>query len=226
MIDGSNITSWHCLDATAETEPFTSTPFLIRTKRPMGCQFLNTHSVPVSKVFACNKNVQIGEPCNLFYAMCYTFKMTQKEDADRFILIGTKVIRRLMHMRSIALQNAELNKSDEENDKKHWLESFTRLLSGMSASLSKAVCSSIMGRFIVCNDGTRFQYSRGFAKLLVGQALDVLEGGEGNFRICTNLSKNTIEKVYWAKVLRGGRTHVSPLRTKHGDKTEMCHLGW
>ena len=94
--DGSNITTWHRLNADLNSEPFTSTPYLLQTKRPIGCQFHNNHSVPASEVFACNTNVQLGKPCHLFYATCYAFKSTQKDDANRFVLIGTKIIRRLM----------------------------------------------------------------------------------------------------------------------------------
>ena len=67
----------------------------------------------------------------------------------------------------------------------------------MSANLSKAVCSSTLGHLIVSSNGSRFQYSHDFANLLVSQAIDVLGGKEGNFRICTNCSKSAKEKVYW-----------------------------
>ncbi len=108
----------------------------------MGCQFLNTHSIPVSAVFASNTNVQIGEPCHLFYTTCYEFKSTQKDDADQFVSIGTKVIRRLMRMRSIVQQNAALEQETKEtstsegtSNSTQWSESLSRLLSGMSANL-------------------------------------------------------------------------------------------
>jgi hypothetical protein len=133
--DGSNITTWHRLNANSNVEPITSTPYLIQTKRPMGCQFLNTHSVPASEVFACNTNVQLGEPCHLFYTTCYAFKSTQKDDADRFVIIGTKVIRPLIRMRSIAQQNAALQStknddsvSENTNREVRWSESLSRLL--------------------------------------------------------------------------------------------------
>ncbi len=88
-----------------------------------------------------------------------------------------------MQMRSIALQNAFLESAEDKalvseitDDSIHWLESLSRLLSGMSANLSKAVCSFTLGHFIVSSNGLRFQYSHDFANLLVRQVIDVLGG--------------------------------------------------
>jgi hypothetical protein len=67
----------------------------------------------------------------------------------------------------------------------------------MSANLSKAVCSSTLGHLIVSNNGSRFQFLHDFTNLLVSQAIDVLEGKEGSFRIRTNWSKARKEKVSW-----------------------------
>ena len=88
-----------------------------------------------------------------------------------------------MRMRSIALENTEAENTtigdemnDESKDKETWTEGLSRMLSGMCANLSKAVCSSTMAHLIVSNNGSRFQFSHGFPNLLVSQAMDVLDG--------------------------------------------------
>ncbi len=64
-----------------------------------------------------------------------------------------------MQMWSIALQNAMLEQASKEtllsdgtNDKVHWSEILSRLLSGMSDNLSKTVYSSTLGHFIATMD--------------------------------------------------------------------------
>ena len=54
----------------------------------MGCQFLNTHSIPVSAILGCNTNVQIREPCHKFYATAYVFKDTKKDESAIFLPFG------------------------------------------------------------------------------------------------------------------------------------------
>ena len=71
------------------------------------------------------------------------------------------------------------------------------MLSGMCANLSKAVCSSTMGHLIVSNDGSRFQFPHNFTHLLVSQAIDVLDGKDGEFCIGTNYSNALKDKVLW-----------------------------
>ena len=86
---------------------------MVLTRRPMGCQFLKTHNVAASTVFGCNTNVQIGEPCHIYYNAAYAFKDTQKEDSERFLRIGTQVIRRLRRMEAIARENAQITLGTE-----------------------------------------------------------------------------------------------------------------
>ena len=161
----------------------------------MGCQFLNTHSVPVSTVFACSTNVQLGEPSHLFYATSYAFNNTQKEDTDRFIRIGTQVYRHLMHIQMIALESAETElESGQESD---FPEGLSRMLSGMCANLSKAVCSSPIAHLIMSNNGSRFEYSHTFNDLLVGQAIVVLNDKEDLCCIRANYSQAKKSKVFW-----------------------------
>ena len=55
--DGLNITTWYCLNESSIIELIESTPYLVETKQPMGCKFLNTHNVTISTVFGSNTNV-------------------------------------------------------------------------------------------------------------------------------------------------------------------------
>ena len=50
------------------------------------------------------------------YATAYAFKNTQKDDSDRFIMIGTRVCKRLMRMRTIAMKNAALENTRAEGE--------------------------------------------------------------------------------------------------------------
>ena len=55
----------------------------VRTERPMGCQYLNTYNKPISEVFCCNTNIQIGDRSQVYYCTLYCGKSTQKDDAER-----------------------------------------------------------------------------------------------------------------------------------------------
>ena len=196
MEDGSNVEDWHRLD---QSEPLQTTPYLIETKRPMGSQFINTHSTPVSFVMTCNTNMQVGVVAHLFYATAYAFKDTQKEDSERFIRIGTQVIRRLLRMKQIAIENAARENRSLEEPGPDFGEGLSMLLSGMNANMQKAICSSTMAHLLILNkDGQRFEYSHEFSNILVGQMEDILEGKEGCFRIRSNFSKTTGQTVSWA----------------------------
>ena len=197
--DESNLTTWYSIDGTIEE----TYPYIVQTKRTMGSQYLNTHSVPISVVCGCNTNVQTGEPCHMFYTCKYSIKNNQKEDAERFIRIGSQVCKRLMRMRTIALENATNNNDnplsveDTLGAGPDFTEGLSRMLSGMCACMSKAVCSSPMAHLIVSNDGSRFQYSHGHTHLLATQAMDVLEGKDADFRVRTNYSQSRKEKIVW-----------------------------
>jgi len=76
---------------------------------------MNTLSIPVSFVMICNTNMQVGVFTHLFYASAFAFKDTQKEDSERFIRIGTQVIKRLLRMKQIVATNAaQENREVEE----------------------------------------------------------------------------------------------------------------
>ena len=171
MEDGSNVEDWHRLD---QSEPLQTTPYLIETKRTMGSQSINTHSKPVSFVMTCNTNMQVGVVAHLFYATAYAFKDTQKEDSERFIRIGTQVIRRLLRMKQIAAENAARENRALEEQGPDFGEGLSMLLSGMNANIQKAICSSTMAHLLILNkDGQRFEYSHEFSNILVRLMRDI-----------------------------------------------------
>jgi hypothetical protein len=212
----SNVVVWHHLLNESNSDKVQTTPYLVETKRYMGSQFINTHSVDVSNVFACNTNVQMGEPCHLFYASAYAFKDTQKEDTERFIRIGTQVIKRLIRMRLIAIENARLENREPDERVPDFGEGLSMILSGMVANLSKAICSSTMAWLLInSEDGQRFQYSHQFTNVLVNQMEDVLDGKDGHFRIRKNHSKSQNDIVLWPD------SSVDDYIYRHNDLDEM-----
>lgn len=204
----SNVTTLHRLDAKCEEDLWTSRPYILRTRRPMGCQYLNTHSIPASAIFGCNTNVQFGSVPHAYYTTLYTSKNTQKDDAEKHRRIGIAVCRRLWRMREITRSNnldsmiaqsttiEDPSHSSESDSDANWTEGLSRVLSGMCATLTKSVCSSPLAHLIMSLDGSRFQYSHGFAPLLVRQALDALDEKDTECRIRINWSKKT-GKVLW-----------------------------
>ena len=90
--DSSKLTVWRTLGCVDE-EVY---PFAIKTKRGIGSQFLNTHSEVITKMLACNSNIQMGSPRCVFYVIHYSTKSTQKEDRGvDYDRIGNQVIRRM-----------------------------------------------------------------------------------------------------------------------------------
>jgi hypothetical protein len=71
---------WHKL---VEDEDIHSSPWLLLPRRPLGCEFINTHNHPMSEILNCNTNVQIGDPTQVLYSTLYSSKSTQKEDAEK-----------------------------------------------------------------------------------------------------------------------------------------------
>ena len=90
-------------------------------------------------------------------------------------------------------EDFEEKKSDEEQKELDFTEGLSRILSGINACLAKAVCSSTMAHYLVSNNGSRFQYSHRFANLLVSQAIDVMCGKSGQFRLVTSWDKTRKE---------------------------------
>ena len=67
-----NETFWFSLDGTIKSV----CPFMVLSKRPMGCQFINAHNKPISEVFNFNTNIQIGDASQVFYSTLYTHQKT------------------------------------------------------------------------------------------------------------------------------------------------------
>ena len=92
-------------------------PWLMLPKRPLGCQYLNTHNVPISTIFGCNSNVIIGDPSNTFYLTLYSSKSTQTEDSEKKERIMKKLIRRLKRLQIEREQHAVSGIEDDKADK-------------------------------------------------------------------------------------------------------------
>ena len=84
-------TLWYFLDGSVNNVY----PFMVLPKRPMGCQFINTHNKPISEVFNFKTNIQIGDASQVFYSTLYTSKSTQDKDSKKQIRIGRAVIKRI-----------------------------------------------------------------------------------------------------------------------------------
>ena len=159
----------------------------------MGCQYLNTHNKSISEVINCNTNIQIGDRSQVFYSTMYCGKNTQKEDAERQQRIMDASNRRLFCIQGEIIDGKQ--KPDEIQD--GFVEGLCCLLSGLNAATTRNVISATMQHLLICNGGSRFQFSHGFTNLLISQALDVLDGKDGQFRIRTNYSKSRKEKILW-----------------------------
>ena len=186
--NGENVIKWYRLK---EADTFEVPPWMVRTKRPMGCQFLNTHSRSISEVFNCNTNIQIGDRSQVFYSTLYCGKSTQKEDAERQQRISHSINRRLLRMEGEVLDGTRSN--DEVQD--GFVEGLCRTLSGMNAATSRNVISATLQHLLVSNGGSRFNFSHGFGNLLVGQLEATLEGWAIDVRVRTNIYKG--EKRVW-----------------------------
>jgi hypothetical protein len=68
---------------------------MVLPKRPMGCQFINAHSHPISAVFNFNTNISIEDVSHVYYSTLYASKSTQEEDAKKQLQIGHCVIKRI-----------------------------------------------------------------------------------------------------------------------------------
>ena len=104
-----------------------------------------------------------------------------------------------MRLRRLAAENeAENVNISLPQGELSFSEGLSRILLGIMTNMSRVICSAPMAHFIVCNDGSRFQFSHKFTNILVSQMLDVLDGKEGHFRVRTNYSKALKQKVFWA----------------------------
>ena len=154
---------------------------MVCTKRPMGCQFLNTHSRSISAVFNCNTNIQIGDHSQVFYSTLYCGKSTQKEDAERQQRISLSINKRLLRIEGEVLYGTRTNDKVQDG----FVEGLCRTLSGMNAATSRNATSATLQHLLVSNGGSQFNFSHGFGNLLVGQ-LEATLGMMGHRCVSTN----------------------------------------
>jgi hypothetical protein len=180
---------WHQL---VNTEELQTRPWILNTKRNMGCEYMNSHSWVISELLNCNSNVQIGDPTQVFYSTLYSSKSTQKEDAERHKRIARSIVYRLIR------QENQVTMGVLDSFPSGFGEGISRMLSGIMAATSRDVVSAPMAHLIICNNGRRFTYSHDFAPLLLKQMDDVLHGNPINASLRTT-TKNG-ETCHWEDV--------------------------
>ena len=171
-------------------------PFVAKTKRGMGSQYLNTHSEEITKILGCNSNIQMGSPRCVFYVIHYTTKSTQKEDRGiDYDRIGNMVIRRIEREKEkidLEIVNGNLDASEEVN---HFREGLCRFLIGMNIHLAQDVVSATMAHLLISQGGSRFTFSHQFRDLLLGQMLNHLDGNNPGEFVIKRLNKGECGEV-------------------------------
>ena len=167
-------------------------PYLVIPKRNQGCQYLNSHSIPISSVLGCNTNIQLGDAKHTYYVTNYISKSTQEEDKENYVRASNQVIKRIKRMQNSAMENGE----EECNNSPEFVEGLSRILSGMYANTSKTQVSSTLGHLLVCQNGSRFTYSHDFKDLLLSQVMDHLEGNEVCFVLRRNVARDGTKETW------------------------------
>ena len=183
-----NIVEWYRL---VQGDILRVPPWLVMTKRPMGCQYMNTHNKYISQVLCCNTNIQCGDRSHVYYSTCYCGKSTQKEDRERSDRTNHACSKRL-YKRQQQVADGTLNKADLNDG---FVEGLCRMLSALHASYSRMVISATMQHRLVCNGGTRFLFSHQFNNLLLTQLEAILDGKDVKVRIRSN--KLCGEQMLW-----------------------------
>ena len=176
--NNNNKTIRHCLNGSTNDVY----PFMVILKRPMGCQFLNSHNNAISEVFNFNTNIQIGDTSQVFYSTLYTCKSTQVEDKENQVHIGRAVIKRMKRL----LEETQLSENSESTTEPSFGEGLSRVLSGLNAATTRYVVSSTLAHLIISNNGSRFHCSHPMSNLLVTQMEASLEGQNTMVRIRTS----------------------------------------
>ena len=182
-----HVIDWHRLDGKIIKLP----PWLVELKRPMGCQYINTHNDALSRIFNCNTNVTIGDVSQVYYATLYSNKNNQKEDSERQQRIASTVNRRLLKTQE-ELDNGT-RRPDEVQE--GFVEGLCRMLGGLNAATSRCVVSSPMAHLLVCQGGTRFTMSHSTAELLISQLEATIENKSINVRLRTNMLNG--KRILW-----------------------------
>jgi hypothetical protein len=158
----------HCLDKNVNI----LYPFMVIFKRPIGCQFINSHNTAISEVFNFNTNIQIGDSLQVFYSTLYTSKSTQDKDSEKQLRIGLAVIKRMKCL----IEETQLNEYNQITTEPSFAEGLCRVSSGLNAATTRNAVSSPLAHLIICNEVSRFVCSHEFSILLVTQMEAVLEG--------------------------------------------------
>ena len=166
-------------------------PWIVEPKRPMGCQYINTHNMALARVLNCNTNIQIGDPSSIFYTTLYGTKDTQKEDCEAPQRVQNVCTKKLLAAESEVLDGTR--HPDEVQD--GFVEGLCMMLAAMNAATSRLKVSTVMSHLLVCNGGTRFTFSHDFGNLLVSQLEATLDQKETYVRLRTNMSGG--ETVIW-----------------------------
>ena len=197
-LEGEDTTmlEWYLLDGSIKR----TSPWMILPRRPLGCQYLNTHNLPISTIFNCNSNVIMGDASNTFYLTLYTSKSTQKEDSEKKERIMKKLIRRLKRLQMERERN--LIEDDEDDDRGDFVKGLSMMMSAMNASTSRDVVSSTMAHYLVTHGGSRFSASHKPKHLLLKQLEETLDGKAVNFILRrTNKSKEDGTMIQWPESL-------------------------
>ena len=199
----ADMLEWYLLDGSIKRRA----PWLLLPKRPLGCQYLNTHNVPISTIFNCNSNVIIGDASNTFYLTMYGSKSTQKEDSEKKERILKKLIRRLKRLQMEREQNL-IDDGDEDGNQGDFVQGLSMMMSAMNASTSRDVVSSTLAHYLVQHGGERFSASHKPKNLLITQLEELLSGNAVNFTLRrTNKSKADGTIVQWPESLADDYLH-------------------
>ena len=177
--EGIRVVTWYRL---VECDTIEIGPWNVETKRPMGCQYLNTFCKSVAEVFCCNTNVQIGDRSQVYYCTLYCGKSTQKDYAERQNRMNVACTRRLLRVEDEVLRGDRKREDIQDG----FVEGLCRMLSALNAAQSIDKISVCIQHRLVLNNGNRFQYSHGFGQLLVSQLESRLEGEDIKVRIRYN----------------------------------------
>ena len=167
---------------------------------------MNTHNVAISEVFNCNTNVAIGGPDCVYYATVYGIKNTQKDDSEHVQNIANTTNKRLLRIEQEILDGT---RKPDEVQQEGFTTDLCNVLVVLNAATSRYKVSVVMLHRIVSNGGTRFNFSHGFADLLISQLDAVIENKDVRVRIRNNLLNG--KPHLWPDALHLTTTFTDPL---------------
>ena len=78
--------------------------WMILTKFPPDCQYINRHNAPIGDVLNYNTNVQVGNGCQCYHCTLYTIKSTQEKDSEHQKRINYAIIILLIKQEKLQLR--------------------------------------------------------------------------------------------------------------------------